>query len=179
MTQLIKRTNSIPVVQRFQRGGATGNKYDNFVALLYPAYERAAKRQGINPDYIPYLMKLSANESGYGLQPRGGKDGHNYGGVIWNSGHGRDYQVHTDGKKYTSYANVDDFANHHIQFINSVYDQVLTRPNLDLWTFMDVLHGNNSGHRAYSRPGNAKGYYNVVSNMQSLDRAINKYLSGK
>lgn len=178
MAQLIKRTNFIPVIQRFQKGGATGNRFDNFVAMLYQPYLRAVKKYGVNPAYIPYLMKLAANESTYGANPRGGKNGNNYGGVIWNSSHGRGYSVHTDGKKYTSYKNVDDFADHHVQFINNVYDNVLKRPNLDLYTFMDVLHGNNSGNRHYSA-GTAQSYFNVVNNMKSLDKAIAKYLNVK
>lgn len=143
------------------------NKFDTFVERMYPIVEQSLVKKGYSQSNINNILKQMAQESNYGLSPRG--NGYNLSGIkAWNDNEGT---KHSDGEFYRDFKDYSDYVDYYVELLNNRYDALNAK---DLDDYIYRLHHTKSG-RKYS--ADEEGYKKNLKNMVSLDRAINKYLN--
>lgn len=143
------------------------NKFDTFVNKMYPIVERSLLDAGHSTDNLNNILRQMAQESNYGLSPRG--NGYNLSGIkAWNDKEGT---KHKDGYYYRNFEDYKDYADYHVALLNNRYDALDAKDTKD---FVYRLHHTKDG-RKYS--GDEKGYRRNLGRMSSLDNAIKKYES--
>lgn len=145
----------------------SGNKFDTFVEKMYPIVEQSLVKKGYSQNNINNILKQMAQESNYGLSPRG--NGYNLSGIkAWNDNEGT---KHSDGEFYRDFKDYSDYVDYYVDLLNNRYDALNAKDTDD---YIYRLHHTKDG-RKYS--ADEEGYKKNLKNMVSLDRAINKYLN--
>lgn len=154
----------------------TTKDFNEFVSVMYPIFYRALQRKGYSMNMLQNLIRQSAYESDYGVNPRGAQ-GYNLGGIKWvDDKNSKTYHYkHTinpeDGIEYVDFDNLWDYANYKIELLNDTYDALNAKDTND---FVKRLHGHNSSKKSYSK--NPNGYMETLNTMKSLDKAYNNYV---
>ena len=143
------------------------NKFDTFVNKMYPIVERSLLDAGHSTDNLNNILRQMAQESNYGLSPRG--NGYNLSGIkAWNDKEGT---KHKDGYYYRNFDDYKDYADYHVALLNNRYNALDAKDTKD---FVYRLHHTKDG-RKYS--GDERGYRRNLRRMSSLDNAIEKFES--
>ena len=143
------------------------NKFDTFVNKMYPIVERSLLDAGYSTDNLNNVLRQMAQESNYGLSPRG--NGYNLSGIkAWDSKEGT---KHKDGYYYRNFKDYRDYADYHVALLNNRYNALDANDTKD---FVYKLHHTKDGKK-YS--ADEKGYKKNLTGMYSLDKAIKKYES--
>lgn len=141
------------------------NKFDTFVEKMYPIVERSLVDAGHSTDNLNNILRQMAQESNYGLSPRG--NGYNLSGIkAWDSKEGT---KHKDGYYYKNFNDYKDYADYHVALLNNRYNALDANDTKD---FVYKLHHTKDGKK-YS--ADEKGYKKNLNRMNSLDKAIKKY----
>lgn len=141
------------------------NKFDTFVNKMYPIVERSLLDAGHSTDNLDNVLRQMAQESNYGLSPRG--NGYNLSGIkAWDSKEGT---KHKDGYYYRNFKDYRDYADYHVALLNNRYNALDAKDTKD---FVYKLHHTKDGKK-YS--GDERGYRRNLGRMTSLDNAIKKY----
>ena len=141
------------------------NKFDTFVNKMYPIVERSLLDAGHSTDNLNNILRQMAQESNYGLSPRG--NGYNLSGIkAWNDKEGT---KHKDGYYYKNFKDYKDYADYHVALLNNRYNALDAKDTKD---FVYRLHHTKDG-RKYS--GDERGYRRNLRRMSSLDNAIEKF----
>lgn len=153
--------------------------FDEFVSVMYPIFEASFKKYNLPITQMQNVLRQAAYESGYGTNPRGAQ-GYNLGGIKWeNNPNSRTYNYkHTtypgDGIEYVDFDSLQDYADYKIFLLNDTY-HALDAPNTN--EFVERLHGKNPSKKSYS--ANKNGYRTTLNTMRSLDKAYERYVSGR
>lgn len=143
------------------------NKFDTFVEKMYPIVERSLVDAGHSTDNLNNILRQMAQESNYGLSPRG--NGYNLSGIkAWDSKEGT---KHKDGYYYRNFKDYRDYADYHVALLNNRYNALDANDTKD---FVYKLH-HTKDDKKYS--ADEKGYKKNLTRMYSLDKAIKKYES--
>lgn len=145
--------------------GQSSNKFQEFADVMYPIYREVVNQKGLNTKIIPYMIKQDALESNYGLSPRG--NGYNLGGI---KGSPSVSTKGPDGQYYRNFNSLKDYVTYKVDLLNNRYNAFQATSERD---FINRLHGNNPSGYSYS--ANAVGYARNFNNLNSLDKALNKY----
>ena len=144
--------------------GSTGNKFEEFASVMTPIFKEALEENGLPITNLNNLVRQSALESNYGLDPRGER-GFNLSGIK----HPGDsiapkYKKsrYKDGFDYIDFDDLKSYANYKVKVLNDRYKALDAKDTND---FIDRLHGNNSGK------------YNYSSDKDSYRRNLNGTLS--
>lgn len=141
------------------------NKFNTFVEKMYPIVERSLVDAGHSTDNLNNILRQMAQESNYGLSPRG--NGYNLSGIkAWNNKEGT---KHKDGYYYRNFKDYKDYVDYHVALLNNRYDALNAEDTKD---FVYRLHHTKDG-RKYS--GDERGYMRNLNRMTSLDKAIKNY----
>lgn len=164
---------------RTSSGKFSTRNFDEFVSVMYPIFEASFKKYNLPITQMQNVLRQAAYESGYGTNPRGAQ-GYNLGGIKWeNNPNSRTYNYkHTtypgDGIEYVDFDSLQDYADYKIFLLNDTY-HALDAPNTN--EFVERLHGKNPSKKSYS--ANKNGYRTTLNTMRSLDKAYERYVSGR
>lgn len=141
------------------------NKFDTFVNRMYPIIERTLIEKELPTDNLHNVLKQMAQESDYGLNPRG--NGYNLSGIkAKDDDEGTKFD---DGNYYRDFKDYRDYADFYIDLLNNRYNALGAKDTND---YIYRLHHGKDG-KSYS--ADEAGYKRNLTKMYSLDKAIKKY----
>lgn len=151
--------------------------FDEFVNVMYPIFEASFKKYNLPTTQMQNVIRQAAYESTYGTNPLG-EQGYNLGGIKWfNDPKSNSYKYkHStnpmDGQEYIDFNSLQDYADYKVNLLHTTYD-ALNASNTD--DFVRRLHPGGD----YNYSANPSGYKSTLNNMKSLDRAYERYMSGR
>lgn len=155
--------NNLDIYHKF---GKTNNKFKEFVDVMRPIYQKVLKDRGLPMTALNNLLKQSALEASYGLDPRG-KKGFNLGGIKFYNQKGRTGTKHSDGEYYIDFNDLLDYAQYHVDLLTKY--GVFNSADVD--DYSRRLHGNNPNKMKYSSQ-TAEGYAKKLRGMISLSKYL-------
>lgn len=150
----------------YHKFGKTNNKFKEFVDVMRPIYKKVLRDRGLPDTALKNLLRQSALEAAYGLDPRGEK-GFNLGGIKFYKQKGRTGSKHSDGQYYVDFKDLLDYAQYHVDLLTK-YD-VFNSADID--EYSRKLHGDNPNKMKYSAQ-TAEGYAQKLKGMISLDKYL-------